>query len=298
MRLADLELLMHTADLGSLSAAAKLLDWSPAAASAAVKRLETQWGVPIFVRSTRSLRVSAQGALLMPHVRQAMQALAAAKETAANHHLLRGELQISMPSDLGRNVLLPHLDRFQEQHPSLTMLLHFTDSPSDLRRTSVDAAIRYGTPADSTLVALALAPHNQRILVASPSYLAKHGMPKHAEDLKQHEALRFMLSGALPKTWALKIDAQWRNLAIQGMRSSNDGEVVKRWAIKGMGIAYKSRLDVAAELEDGVLQHVRPDWDGEPSPLYLVVPGRHHLTPAIQALRSWLQQCFQVQQVS
>jgi DNA-binding transcriptional LysR family regulator len=287
-RLADLELLLRTADLGSLSAAAKALDWSPAAASAAVKRIEAQWGVPVFVRSTRSLRLSAQGEQLLPHIRQAMQSIAQSRESVNSRAQLQGELQITMPSDLGRNVLLEGLEQFQKAHPQLSLRLHLSDSNADLMRTPVDVAIRYGAPADSGQVALPLAPKNTRVLVASPTYLAAHGMPATVEELGQHEALRFMISGEVPKTWRLRIKGKWNEVPVYGKHSSNDGEVVKRWAVSGIGIAYKSKLDVAAELASGQLLHLHPEWEGESAPLYLTVLGRAHLSPAVRALRDWL----------
>ncbi len=290
-RLADLELITRIADLGSLTAAAKSLDCSPAAASAALQRLEAQWGVAIFVRSTRSLRLSAEGERLMPHVRQALQALGQARAAAQPHRqVLRGELQISMPSDLGRHVLLPWLEAFQQRHPQLALRLHLSDHNTDLMRVPVDIAIRYGAPADSTQVALPLLPGNHRVLVASPAYLARHGVPAQARDLADHEALRFMLGGEVPKVWRLQIEHRWEDVPVHGRHSTNDGEVVKRWALAGLGIAHKSWLDVAAELATGQLVQVNPAWRGEPAPLHLVLPGRRQVTPAARALRDWIRQ--------
>lgn len=290
-RIADLELLLRTADLGSLTAAAKALDLSPAGASAAIKRLEAQWGVALFVRSTRSLRLSAEGERLLPHLRQALQAIGEARALArgaGRSTVLQGELQLALPSDLGRNVLLPHLEAFQQRHPKLALRLHLSDSNTDLMRAPVDIALRYGAPSDSAHVALPLAPDNRRVLVASPAYIARAGIPASPMELGQHEALRFMLRGELPKTWRLQIGGEWQEVAVTGRHSANDGEMVKRWALAGLGIAYKSRLDVSAELRNGQLVHLHPDWLGEPSPLFLVVPGRRQLTPAAKALREWL----------
>lgn len=293
-RMLDLELLLKTADLGSLTAAAKAMDWSPAAASAAVKRMEQQWGVPLFVRSTRSLRLSPEGERLLPHVRQALQSLADGHAAATSGRgALRGELQLAMPSDLGRNLLLPWLESFQQSHPQLMLRLHLADQNTDLMRAPVDMAIRYGTPADSSLVALPLAPHNRRVLAASPGYVAQHGMPASAAEMKDHEALRFMQRGVVSKTWALQIDGHWLDVPVSGRRSTNDGEVVKRWALAGWGIAYKSWLDLAGELAAGRLVQLNPHWVGEPSPLYAVLPGRRQLSPATRALRDWLLQRFE-----
>jgi DNA-binding transcriptional LysR family regulator len=289
-RLTDLELLLRIADLGSLTAAAKALDWSPAAASAAVKRMEEQWGAQVFVRSTRSLRLSAEGERLLPHIRQAMESINQARASVSQTRTaLRGELQVSLPSDLGRNTLLPWLETFQQRYPELALRLHFSDRNTDLMRVAVDVAIRYGAPSDSALVALPLVADNARVLVASPAYVAQHGWPESAQALGQHEALRFMLKDEVSKTWRLCIDGQWMQVPVSGRHSTNDGEVVKRWALAGLGVAYKSRLDVAADIDSGRLVHVQPAWRGEPAPLYLIVPGRRQLTPAVRALRDWLQ---------
>lgn len=290
-RVADLELITRIADLGSLTAAAQALDWSPAAASAALRRLEDEWGVAVFVRSTRSLRLSAEGERLLPHIRQALLALGQARHAAASpRQALRGELQISMPSDLGRHVLLRWLEDFQQQHPQLALRLHLSDHNTDLMRAPMDIAIRYGVQSDSTQVALPLLPDNHRVLVASPAYLARHGMPSRTEDLADHEALRFMIAGEVPRTWRLQIEGIWTEVPVYGRRSANDGEVVKRWALAGLGIAHKSWLDVAAELAAGQLVEVNPSWRGEPAPLHMVLPGRRQVTPAARALRTWLQQ--------
>lgn len=288
-RLTDLELLLRTADLGSLTAAAKALDWSPAAASAAVKRLETHWGVAIFVRTTRSLRLSPDGERLLPHVRQALQCMGQAQAAVRPERTaLSGVLQIAMPSDLGRHLLLPWLETFQQQHPRITLRLHLSDHPTDLMRAPIDVAIRYGAPTDASLVALPLAPDNHRVLVASPAYLARQGGLAAPEDLVRHEALRFMLRGTVAQRWRLQIDGRWLDVPVAGRHIANDGEVVRRWALAGLGIAYKSRLDVAADLQAGRLQALRPDWLGEPTPLWLVAPGRKQWTPTLRALRSWL----------
>ncbi|MCH7343579.1 LysR family transcriptional regulator [Pelomonas sp. CA6] len=287
-RILDLELLVRTAELGSLSAAARALDWSPAAASAAIKRLESQWGVPLFVRSTRSLRLSAEGERLLPHLRQALAALEEARAAATPQAELRGELQLAMPSDLGRQVLLPWLERFQQRHPRLVLRLHLSDQRADLMRSPVDAALRYGEPTRGSQVALPLAPDNERVLVASPAYVARHGVPQRPEELQQHEALRFMLGDELPRSWRLRVDGRWVEVPVQGRRSANDGEVVRRWALAGLGLAHKSWLDVAADVQAGLLLHLQPGWRGEGSPLFLVVPGRRQLTPAVRALRDWL----------
>jgi DNA-binding transcriptional LysR family regulator len=288
-RLADLELIVRTADLGGLTAAAHALDWSPAAASAAVKRLETRLGSPLFVRTTRRLRLSAAGERFVPFARQALSVIESGLGSInKDSGKLSGKLHVSMPSDLGRNVLLPALTAFQQMHPNLSLRLSFTDRVADMTRVPVDVAIRFGKPADSSLVALPLLPNNQRILVAAPSYMVKHRAPSSAEAMHKHQALRFVLGEDVPRYWKLRVAGQWKQVAISGNYIADDGEVVKRWAVAGMGIAYKSQIDVAQELSSGALVRVKPTWLGEDVPLNFMVPGRDHLSFAARNLHGHL----------
>jgi DNA-binding transcriptional LysR family regulator len=293
-RLADLELIVRTADLGSLTAAANALDWSPAAASAAVKRLETRLGAPLFVRTTRSLRLSSDGERFVPFARQALSAIESGRSSITKSKgKLTGSLHVSMPSDLGRNVLLPWLTAFQRLHPQLSLRVSLSDRLTDMTRVSVDASIRLGTPSDSSLVALPLVPDNQRLLVAAPSYLAKHRAPSEPQAMRRHQALRFVVGEDVPRHWRVRIDGTWHNVPIAGNYVSDDGEVVKRWALDGVGIAYKSWLDVGQELKSGALIHVNPTWRGEDVPLNLLVPGRDHLSNAVRRLHHYLAEKFE-----
>jgi DNA-binding transcriptional LysR family regulator len=163
LRFDDLQLFVRTAEAGSLSAAARVLEVSPAVASAALKRLEAQLEVRLFARSTRSLRLTTQGELFLEHARLALQNLEDGRQLLAGSKAgISGPLQLSAPSDFGRNTLLPWLDEFQQAHPQLHLRLLLGDRVSDLFREPVDIALRYGAPEDSSLVALPVAASNRR----------------------------------------------------------------------------------------------------------------------------------------
>ncbi|WP_153010632.1 LysR family transcriptional regulator, partial [Pseudomonas sp. ADP] len=116
LRFDDLQLFVRTAERGSLSAAARELEVSPAVASAALKRLEGALQARLFARSTRSLRLTAEGELFLAHARASLQSLEEGRQLlAGGRSEIAGPLQVSAPSDLGRNVLLPWLDEFQAQ---------------------------------------------------------------------------------------------------------------------------------------------------------------------------------------
>ncbi len=289
--LADLRLFVRTAEAGSLSAAARQLDLSPAVASAALKRLERELGVRLFVRSTRSLRLTREGERFLDPAREALRTLDHGRDALhGDDGQLAGELRLSVPSDLGRNVLLPWLDAFQREHPKLQLRVHLSDRVTDIVRFPIDAAIRYGSPPDSSLVALPLAADNRRVLVAAPAYLRRAGEPDSPEALAAHNCLRFLLADELHAQWRFT-SPRGRALAIdaRGDRVSDDGDAVRRWAIAAAGIAYKSWLDVADDIAAGRLRALCTDWRGEASPLNLMVPDRRLVSPAIQRLRAFLQ---------
>ncbi len=146
MNTSDLELFIRTADCGNITAAAGQLDTSPAAASAALKRLEKQLGVELFIRSTRQLRITAEGERFLLHCRQAIDSLEYAKASIAEMQgEIAGEIRMSVSSDLGRNLVLPWLDDVMDDNPQLSVQLSIGDSLADFYMDRVDVALRYGS---------------------------------------------------------------------------------------------------------------------------------------------------------
>jgi DNA-binding transcriptional LysR family regulator len=297
LRLDDLNVFVRTADRGSLSAAARELEISPALASAAVKRLEAALGLRLFARTTRSLRLTDEGEHYLLHAREALRLLKEGHESLIqDQHSYSGTLKISMPSDIGRNMLVGWLDQFQAQYPKINYQLSVADRVSDMYRQPVDIAIRYGVLDDSSLIALPLAPDNRRVLIASPDYIRRHGQPAKLEDLRRHNCLRFAIGDVTHDRWCFHPphgDAV--TLTVTGNRCADDADVVRRWALAGQGIAYKSRLDVTDDIRSGRLQVLLPDWTGEAAPLHMLCMHRTQVTPTVLQLRDFLRtRCEQV----
>lgn len=285
----DLRIFVDTAKLGSLSAVARKLDMTPAAISATVKRLEAEIGSALFIRSTRRLRLTHEGDVLLAHCEQALQLLDDGLESVrTGQTTIRGMLRLSLPSDFGRNRVLDWLDEFLAQHPGLELRIQLSDSVADMYSQPVDVALRYGNPPDSSLIALPIAAHNRRVLCASPDYLQQYGSPSSPAELTEHNCLCFMLDEAPHARWHFYRNNEEQIVPVKGNRTANDGEAVRRWALAGYGIAYKSALDVQDDLQTGKLVHLCPEWQGESSPLNLICADRRQLTPAIQALRQFL----------
>ncbi|TDF79698.1 LysR family transcriptional regulator [Pseudomonas sp. H9] len=295
VRFDDLQLFVRTAELGSLSAAARLLDLSPAVASAALKRLEQQLGTRLLARSTRNLRLTAEGEGFLLHARRALASLEEGQRALARgQDEVSGILQLSAPSDFGRNVLLPWLDELQREHPKLSVRLLLGDRNADLFRQPADIALRYGSPEDSSLVALPLCLENRRVLCASPAYLARHGEPETVAHLAQHNCLLYQLGSRVHDHWRFGRGAAQVGVAVTGDRFCDDADVVRRWALAGHGIAYKSWLDVAFDVQAGRLKVLLGELEGEPAPLNLMCTHRAQLGKPVQLLRNVLRERCQV----
>jgi DNA-binding transcriptional LysR family regulator len=275
----ELQLFVLTAQRGNLSQAAREFDMQAATASAAIKRLEQQLACRLFERTTRSMRLTLQGELFFDHCRTALAALAQGEAAIlASSAALHGQLRLSAPADFGRNVLVPILNQFQRSHPGIVLTLHCTDQHSDLVRDPVDMAFRYGRLADSSLVAQTLA-ENRRVVVAAPSYLAEHGVPANPAALAGHNCLLHNLNRRLSNTWRFRGTKGPVEVDVHGDRVSDDGGIVRDWAVAGCGIAYKSAIDVRADLAAGRLVALLSQLEGEDWPLSVVYPHRSSLSP-------------------
>jgi len=292
IRLDDLACFVNAADAGSFSIAARRHDLTPAHVSHAVGRLEAAVGARLFVRTTRSLRLSEDGERYLPHARAALAAVDGGSQALAGARgEISGPLRLTAPSDVGRNLLIGWLDAFQAAHPKLELHLRLSDQSADLIQQPLDGALRYGALGDSALVALPIAPDNRRTLCAAPSYIARHGRPQQPEDLRHHNCLRFRWGEQTFERWRFYTPRGEQTITVTGNRVTDDADVARRWAIAGHGLVYKSRLDVWPDLQAGRLVEVFPPMQGEPSPLHLVCAHRASLTPAIQQLRAFLIEC-------
>ena len=287
IRLDDLALFVRTAALGSFSKAAREVNLLPGQASAAVGRLERELDTRLFARSTRSLRLTEEGKRYLPFAQDALQAVRDGFDgIRGDANCLTGTLQIAAPSDFGRNLLLPWMSEFRRAHPNLDIHLMVSDQLTDVFRDPVDLALRYGPIDDASYVALPVAAGNRRVLVASPDYIARHGQPATLDDLAEHNCLQFQLRGRTYDRWSFPP----RLVQVAGRLVSDDAEVVRRWALAGEGIAYKSWLDVSADVAQGDLQVLLPELPGEPTPLNLVCPHRRQFSPAVKLLHALVEE--------
>ncbi len=284
----DLKVLVQTARGGTLTAAARVLGITPAAASATLKRLEAQLGTRLFERSTRAMRLTSQGQILLDYAVRAFELLDEGEsQVAADRATLVGTVRVAAPSDLTRNLLLPLFDEFMRANPGLQLQLSVGDRLLDVLRDEVDVAIRYGLLADSRLVARTLAAVRP-ICSASPEYLRRHPAPKTPQDLAMHNCITFDRGGRRHRAWRFCRDGQWTEVRVDGDRSVDDASLAREWAVAGMGVILKSEIDQRRDLDSGALVALLTEWQTEPYPLHAVLPSGRFVPNRVRALVDFL----------
>ncbi|MFT5720598.1 MAG: DNA-binding transcriptional LysR family regulator [Motiliproteus sp.] len=291
MLLQDFQVVLKVAEFRSITAAAVDLDMRTATASAALKRVEKFLGVPLFIRTTRQLRLSSAGERYLPQCEQALLMLDQAQQTMKEElDTVDGELRIALSSDLGRNLVMPWLDEFMETYPDVSVRANISDSKLDFYRDSVDMALRYGSPDEANLYGFKIC-NVPRILCATPEYLENQGTPEHPHQLASHNGLFYQLQDILFDVWSFShqgADYADYKVKMNGNRASNDGDLVRRWCVAGKGLAVKSCLDISTDLLAGRVVNVMPAFKPRSTELWLIFPSRQSITPAARLLRTLL----------
>ncbi|CAK1742419.1 LysR family transcriptional regulator [Vibrio crassostreae] len=288
MNTSDLNLFIRIVETGSITETANQLSLTPPAVSSALKRLEKQLDVQLLIRTTRQLRITPQGEQFLFHCRQALASLEQGR-IAAHQTLgkVSGNLRLSVSSDLGRNTIIHWIEELLDEHPLLSIDLTVGDSISDFFLDQVDMVLRYGKPEDSSMVSFHIATMN-RITCASPEYISKHGKPSHPSDLKAHNCLLHRRVGRLFNSWEYADHTGSYKVKVDSNRVSNDTDIVRRWAVSGKGIAYRSQIDIHSDLESGQLIQILSEFESPSVELNLICPSREQVSPAVIAFRELL----------
>ena len=280
----DLHVLVHTVSGGSLTAAARALGITPAAASATLKRLEAQLGTRLFERSTRAMRLTPPGQILLEYAQRAFELLAEGEaQLDAERGALVGTVRVSAPSDLTRTVLMPMFDEFLRLHPGVKLALNVGDRVLDVLRDEVDLAIRYGELSDSRLVARRLLLAHP-VLSASPDYLSRHGTPHTPTDLVDHNCISFIRGGRTFSSWRFGQSGQWTEIRIGGDRIVDDASLAREWAISGAGIIFMTEIEQRHDLQSGNLVRLLTEWETDPYPLHALLPSGRFVPNRVRAL--------------
>ncbi|GGD70274.1 LysR family transcriptional regulator [Caballeronia grimmiae] len=290
----DMRAFAQMIDAGSLSAAARATDSSPAAMSRRLAALERRLGVRLVTRTSRRFELTAEGAQFHERVRAILLAVEEAQaEASAQSHMPRGLLRVGAPSEIGRKQIAPIITAFSERYPEVEVRLVLSDVGLDVIDDNLDVALRIGLPSDTGVVAKKLL-SSRRVVVASPDYLARHGTPRRPADLAAHECIRLVRGQRVFDRWRLLEDGEPRDVLVSGRLSTASGEVLHDWARDGRGLALKALWDIKDDLETGRLVECLADYHCDEIELYAIFASRRHLPPRVRVFLDFLTEALGV----
>ncbi len=279
---------------GSLAAAARAMDVTPSAVTQRLQGLEARLGVRLLDRSSRKLRLTDEGEVFLAEsesiVEQYDRLIDAVRSRKS---VVRGQLKILSTLGFGRKFVAPALADFHSEYPHLEVSLTLSDRWSAQDDALYDAVIHLGELVDTSQVAFALA-KNERYIVASPAYLAKKPAPETPQQLSDHACLVLRENDADVTLWRFfNKRRQETSVRVHSALASNDGAVIKQWALDGKGLMIRSEWDLADDLKSGRLVRVLDQWQLPDADVSALVPERRGMTARARVFIEFFTKRFQ-----
>lgn len=291
-RFTALQVFRHVAEARSFAEAARRLGLSPPAISKNIAELETRLGMRLINRTTRRVALTEEGRIYLDHVVRGLDALTEADNALSSSRAApSGLLRVSAPMTVTLTQLSAAIPDFLSRYPDLKLDLHLDDRRVDIVREGFDLAVRGSDQLeDSSLIArkLAVMPH---VLCAAPGYFQAHGVPVSPSDLRDHDCVRFSLSGHAD-LWEFSKDGRTEKVAIETRYSVTSSLAVRDALRAGFGLSLMPYPYVEADLKDGRLQAVLEDWTTVETTLYAIYPSRQHLAPKVRVFLDFLIEQF------
>lgn len=290
-KLQAMQLFVRVVDAGSYTAAADQMEISRALASKLVQSLEEQLGVRLLHRTTRKLSLTEAGERYYQRVSEILGALNEAEAVASELQAdPRGRLRVSAPMSFAIHHLGSVIAEFQRRHPRIELELNLNDRQVDLVEEGFDMAIRIARLADSSLVARRIAPC-RLLLVASPAYLRRTGVPREPSDLSAHNFLSYTLAARRDEIVLVR-GAERQTLTLAGSLRVNNGDVIASAAIHGLGICVSPSFLIWQHLQRGELVEVLPQWQIPDIAVHAVYPAGRTLPAKTRSFIDFLVERF------
>ena len=283
-----LNVFVQVADTRSFVAAGRLLGVSASAVGKSIVRIEERLGVRLFHRSTRSITLTAEGALFLERCRRILAEMEAAQaELSQTAAAPRGRLKVSLP--LVGEPFLPVMAQFKKAFPEVDLDLTFSDRQVDVVEEGFDAVVRSGNSPDSRLTSRRLGSYRM-ILVGSPDYFAERGVPQYPNELARHSCIQFRFpnTGKL-QSWPVNLTDGDSELNLPTSMVCNNLEARICFAMQGVGIAYLPDFSIKQWLECGKLVPVLEDCSQE-GVFQIMWPSGRHPAPKLRVFIDFLNQ--------
>lgn len=284
----SLPIFLVLVEAGSFTAAAEQLGSTKARVSLKIRQLEERLGVTLFNRTTRRVQPTQAGEILYRECRPLLTGLQESLTAAeGDDHQLRGKLRLTAPEDYVARVLGPAVTEFSHQHPALQIELRSGDQISDMLKEGVDIAFRLGWLKDSSLRARRLGEF-QQYLVASPNYLASHGTPTHPEQLAEH-AWVALTPLSSPLTWIFRWGEENCRVQMRAQLAANSTAGLSALLAAGAGISVMVDFTAEADIREGRLVRLLPEWSLPVGNVYAVYPPGRYLPSRARSFMDFFQ---------
>jgi LysR family transcriptional regulator for bpeEF and oprC len=281
---------VRVVECASFTRAADMLGMPRSSVSAAIQELEARVGARLLHRTTRRVTPTQDGVTFYD---RCLRVITDVEETEGLFRQTSvgpsGLLRIDVPGRIGRLIIAPALPGFFARYPNIEIGLGVTDRAVNLIEDSIDCVLRVGPLADSGMIARSIG-ELPLINVASPDYIARHGVPATPVDLHRHRVVRYASpSNGRIEDWEwIGDDGTTRTMAISGSVIVNSAEAYIACCLAGLGLIQIPAYDVKAHLAVGELIEVMPDHRAESMPMTLLYPHRQHLSRRLQLFADWL----------
>jgi len=288
----EMEAFVRSIELGGFSAAARELKLTPSALSKLVSRLEGALKVRLLNRTTRKLTPTAEGELFLARCRRILAEMEDAEsEVGRSRERPRGKLRMNVGVGFATHQFVPALPRFFERYPEVQLELAVEDRVVDMQKENIDITVRAGPPADLSVVARKIC-EVERVVCASPAYLARHGAPRSPDELLRHNCI-FVAGTFARNQWAFETPAGRRVIEIGGAVTVNNADCVLQLVRMGFGIVRLNEFIVADDLRRRTLVRVLPEFHcAEPVPMHALYPHMRHRLPRVAAMLDFLVESF------
>lgn len=293
-RLAAMRAFARVVESGSFTRAASILAMPKATATKLIQTLEADLQTTLLHRTTRRVGVTPDGAAYYERVVSLLADLEELDGSMRLSHLNpKGRLRIDVSSGLATQVLIPALPDFHARFPDIQIDIGVTDRPVDLIGENVDCVIRAGALTDQSLIARKIA-EMHFMTCASPSYLQRHGEPRHPDDLESgHKVVGYIKTGtAQPWPLVLWRNGEQREISTSHIVTVNDGNAYVAAALAGLGVIHVPMFMVQEHVASGALRPVMHGWNMEPIPLHIVYPPNKHLSNKLRIFVDWAAELF------
>lgn len=291
-RLKQIETFVAVATKGSLTAAAQAEGVAPAVIGRRMDALEARLGVKLLLRTTRRISLTHEGSAFLEDCQRLIADFNNAEASvSAGGIKASGHLRITAPAGFGRRHVAPLVPGFLAQHPDVSLSLNLSDRVVDLVNEGFDCAVRVGELPDSSLVSVRLA-DNRRLCVATPAYLQRAGTPHHPSELTRHACLTLSSDASQTRGWAFVVAGAATYLRPGARLDCSDGQVLHKWCLQGLGLAWRSTWEVEHDLASGRLVSVLDEFAAPPNGIYAVFAQRKHLPLRLRLWIDFIKQAY------